>query len=131
MKVIGMISGTSFDAVEALLVELELDGETLVCDLVEHCSVAYPSATSEAIVAVLPPATTTIEQVCRLDVAIGQFFGLVAKELIDRHGPSTLFVPRADRLSLGRCGRGQRHPAAGRTGLDSRGDRLGGRKRRA
>ncbi len=69
-----MISGTSFDAVEALLVELELDGEVLVCDLVEHRSVPYPSATRDAIAALLPPAASTIEQVCRLDVEIGQFF---------------------------------------------------------
>ncbi len=82
-----MISGTSFDAVEALLVDLELDGEVLVCDLVEHRSVPYPSAVGEAISAVLPPAASTIEQVCRLDVEIGQFFATVAKELVDRHGP--------------------------------------------
>ncbi len=87
LKVIGMISGTSFDAVEALLVELELDGEVLVCDLVEHRSVPYPSATRDVIAALLPPAASTIEQVCRLDVEIGQFFATVAKSLVDRHGP--------------------------------------------
>lgn len=83
-----MISGTSFDAVEALLVELELDGEVLVCDLVDHLSVPYPSATREAIAALLPPSISTIEQVCRLDVAIGQFFATVAKALVDQHGPA-------------------------------------------
>jgi anhydro-N-acetylmuramic acid kinase len=82
-----MISGTSFDAVEALLVELEFDGEVIVCDLVEHRSVPYPNAISQAISAILPPAASTIEQVCRLDVEIGQFFATVAKELVDRHGP--------------------------------------------
>ncbi|MGD0809611.1 MAG: anhydro-N-acetylmuramic acid kinase [Acidimicrobiales bacterium] len=87
MRVIGMISGTSFDAVEALLVELEHDGEVLVCDLVEHRSVPYPRATHDSIAALLPPAASTIEQVCRLDVEIGQFFGTVAKDLVERHGP--------------------------------------------
>lgn len=87
MRVIGMISGTSFDAVEALLAELDLDGETLVCHLVEHRSVPYPSATRNEIATILPPAPSTIEQICRLDVSIGQFFAQVAKELIDRHGP--------------------------------------------
>jgi len=82
-----MISGTSFDAVEALLVELELDGEVLVCDMVEHRSVPYPSATREAIAALLPPSASTIEQVCRLDVEIGQFFATVAKGLVEHHGP--------------------------------------------
>ena len=86
MRIIGMISGTSFDAVEALLADLELDGDRLVCDLVEHRSVAYPASVRHDISAILPPSPTTIEQVCRLDVAIGQFFGDVAKDLADAHG---------------------------------------------
>ena len=86
MRIIGMISGTSFDAVEALLADLELDGDRLVCDLVEHRSVPYPASVRHEISAMLPPSPTTIEQVCRLDVAIGQFFGEVAKELADEHG---------------------------------------------
>jgi anhydro-N-acetylmuramic acid kinase len=86
MRIIGMISGTSFDAVEALLADLELDGDRLVCDLVEHRSVPYPASVRHDISAMLPPASTTIEQVCRLDVAIGQFFGDVAKGLADEHG---------------------------------------------
>jgi anhydro-N-acetylmuramic acid kinase len=86
MRIIGMISGTSFDAVEALLADFELDGDGLVCDLVEHRSVPYPPAVRHAISAILPPSPTTIAQVCRLDVAIGQFFAEVAKELADEHG---------------------------------------------
>ena len=86
MRVIGMISGTSFDAVEALLADIELEGEVLACDLVEHRSVPYPQVVRQAIAAMLPPAATTIEQVCQLDVAIGQFFAEVAKDLADRHG---------------------------------------------
>ena len=86
MRVIGMISGTSFDAVEALLAELELDGDELVCELIEHRSVAYPPSVRHAIAAILPPSPTTIEQVCQLDVAIGRFFADVAGELADDHG---------------------------------------------
>ena len=86
MRVIGMISGTSFDAVEALLAELELDGDRLMCDLIEHRSVPYPPSVRHAIAGILPPSPTTIEQVCQLDVAIGRFFGDVAKDLADAHG---------------------------------------------
>jgi anhydro-N-acetylmuramic acid kinase len=86
MKVIGMISGTSFDAVEALLADIDLADEVLTCELVEHRSVPYPPEVREAIAAVLPPSATTIEQVCRLDVVIGQFFAEVAAQLADRHG---------------------------------------------
>jgi anhydro-N-acetylmuramic acid kinase len=86
MRVIGMISGTSFDAVEALLTDIGLEGEMLTCELVEHRSVPYPEDLRAAIATILPPSPTTIEQVCRLDVAIGQFFAEVAAQLAESHG---------------------------------------------
>jgi anhydro-N-acetylmuramic acid kinase len=86
MRVIGMISGTSYDAIEALAVDLELDGSTVVVDMLQHVSAAYPPELHAAIAAILPPATTTIEQVCRLDTAIGTRFAEVAAELAERAG---------------------------------------------
>jgi anhydro-N-acetylmuramic acid kinase len=81
-----MISGTSFDAVEAVLADLELRDDVLACDLVEHRSVSYPPGVRDAISAMLPPAATTIEHVCQLDVAVGRFFGSVAKDILGAYG---------------------------------------------
>jgi anhydro-N-acetylmuramic acid kinase len=86
MRIIGMISGTSFDAVEAMLADIEIEGDALVCDLRDHHSVPYPAALHESIAKLLPPASTTIEQVCRIDVAIGRFFAEVADKLAGPHG---------------------------------------------
>jgi anhydro-N-acetylmuramic acid kinase len=86
VRVMGMISGTSFDAVEAVLADLELDGDLLSCDLVAHRSVPYPSGLRAAIADALPPAPTTMEKVCQLDVLIGQFFARVAADLAGAHG---------------------------------------------
>ncbi len=88
MRVIGMISGTSFDAVEAVLADFAQKGSVLECDLVAHRSVPYPGKLRERIAAVLPPAPTSIGEVCELDVAIGQFFGEVARELGEHVGGS-------------------------------------------
>ena len=82
MRVIGMISGTSFDAIEAVAADVALDGEALVCDLLGHVSVVYPPAVRTAIEEILPPAATTIEAVCRLDTALGQMFASVAERVI-------------------------------------------------
>jgi anhydro-N-acetylmuramic acid kinase len=84
--VIGMISGTSFDAIEAVAVDLELDGDALVVDMRDHVSAEYPPELHEAVATILPPATTTIEQVCRLDTAIGAHFAEVAAALAERTG---------------------------------------------
>jgi len=86
MRVIGMISGTSFDAVEAVLADFSPRGATLDCGLVAHRSVEYPDDLRERIAGVLPPAATHIGEVCELDVAIGQFFGEVAHDLADEIG---------------------------------------------
>jgi anhydro-N-acetylmuramic acid kinase len=86
MRVIGMISGTSFDAVEAVLADFAPEGDTLSCDLVAHRSVPYPDDLRERVAAVLPPASTHIGEVCELDVAIGQFFGQVARDLAQEIG---------------------------------------------
>ncbi len=84
MRVIGMISGTSFDAVEAIAADLELDGPALVADLRAHVSVPYPDELHGAIAGMLPPATTTIDEVCRVDTLIGRHFAEVAAELAER-----------------------------------------------
>lgn len=80
-----MISGTSFDAVEAAIADFELVGETVVCDVVAHRSVPYPAHVRSDIANVLPPNLTTVGQVCMLDVLIGQHFAEVAKALCDEH----------------------------------------------
>jgi anhydro-N-acetylmuramic acid kinase len=83
MRVIGMISGTSFDAIEAIAAELEFDGPELVADVRAHVSAEYPPDVRAAIAALLPPAATSVEAVCRLDTAIGQRFAEVAAEVAE------------------------------------------------
>jgi anhydro-N-acetylmuramic acid kinase len=79
LKVVGMISGTSYDAIEAVAAELSLDGETLIADLRAHTSTPYPAPVRDAIAAMMPPAATTLEQVCRVDAEIGRCFADAAQ----------------------------------------------------
>ncbi len=85
MKVIGMISGTSFDAIEAVAMNLNLDGGVVHAELLGHVSVPYEDSLRTRIANVLPPGATTIEEVCRLDTMIGQSFAEVASALGDEH----------------------------------------------
>src|ERR1700760_2389516 len=78
-KVVGMISGTSYDAIEAVAAELTLDGDTLVADLRAHTSTPYPASVRDGIAAMMPPAATTLEQVCRVDAEIGRCFADAAQ----------------------------------------------------
>ncbi|MGW8777804.1 anhydro-N-acetylmuramic acid kinase [Streptomyces sp. NPDC055796] len=79
-RVIGLMSGTSYDAVDAAAADLELRAEdgTLHLEPLGMVSEPYPADVREALAAALPPAATTLAEVCRLDTRIGQVFAAVA-----------------------------------------------------
>ena len=78
LRVVGLMSGTSHDAVDAAACELRLVGDTLTLTPLGHLSAPCPTALRSELVAALPPAPATLETVCRLDTRIGQIFADVA-----------------------------------------------------
>lgn len=84
MRVIGLMSGTSHDAIEAAAADLTLEGDTLVMCPLGALSLDYPGDLRERIAAVLPPAATTVEAVCRLDTGVGQAFAEAAALAVER-----------------------------------------------
>ncbi|GAA0576966.1 anhydro-N-acetylmuramic acid kinase [Kribbella sandramycini] len=84
MRVIGLMSGTSYDAIDAAAADLRLDGEQLVLTPLGLLSQPYPAELRRALAASLPPASTTFEQVCRLDTGIGQAFAGVARQAVEQ-----------------------------------------------
>lgn len=75
-----MMSGTSFDAVDAAAADLEPCTEDGTLHLVPLGMVSEPYAAGvrQALAAALPPAATTLAEVCRLDTRIGQAFAALA-----------------------------------------------------
>ncbi|MDX3229295.1 anhydro-N-acetylmuramic acid kinase [Streptomyces sp. ME19-01-6] len=97
MRVIGLMSGTSYDAIDAAAADLALDGDRLVLTPLGLVSAPYEEELREALSAALPPAPTTLRAVCELDTRIGQAFASLAvradrelcdgrAELISSHG---------------------------------------------
>ncbi|WP_046780110.1 anhydro-N-acetylmuramic acid kinase [Streptomyces yangpuensis] len=99
MRVIGLMSGTSYDAVDAAACDLghQPGDGTLHLNPLGMVSEPYPADLRTALAEALPPATTTLADVCRLDTRIGQAFGRLAvradrelcagrAELIASHG---------------------------------------------
>ncbi|WP_330357249.1 anhydro-N-acetylmuramic acid kinase [Streptomyces chartreusis] len=87
MRVIGLMSGTSYDAIDAGAADLTLDGDSLVLKPLGLVSEAYDQTLREALAAALPPGATSMAEVCRLDTRIGQAFAATAvravRELCD------------------------------------------------
>ncbi len=127
MRVIGLMSGTSYDAIEAAAADLTLEGDTLVLRPLGALSTAYPQELRDRIAAVLPPAATTIEAVCALDTGIGHAFAEAAvlavgelcggaADLVVSHG-QTVHHWVADGAVLGTLQLGQPSWIAEATGL--------------
>ena len=122
----GLMSGTSFDAIDAAVADIDRGTRCRLRPL-GSLSAPYDDDLREELAAALPPAPTTLETVCRLDTRIGQAFAELAAEAIARRrrGPDRLARP--DALPLGR-GRARARDAAGRpAGLDRRAHRCPGR----
>ena len=91
MIVIGMMSGTSADAIDTAAADLTWRGTDILLRPLGHDETAWPAALRARLLAALPPAATTLEEVCALDVLAGQTFGGAA-----RRAAETLAGGRAD-----------------------------------
>lgn len=98
MRVVGLMSGTSLDGIDAAIADLTLDGECVRLHPLGSVRALYDDDLREAIAAALPPAPTTIEAVCRLDTRIGQAFAEVAVAAIEHIGPVDLIVSHGQTL---------------------------------
>src|SRR6516162_7368580 len=70
MTVIGLISGTSYDAVDAAAARMRLEGDTLFLAPLGLHSVPIPAPLRARIASALPPHSTTVDEICRLDTTI-------------------------------------------------------------
>uniref|UniRef100_UPI001E603BC0 anhydro-N-acetylmuramic acid kinase n=2 Tax=Micromonosporaceae TaxID=28056 RepID=UPI001E603BC0 len=80
------MSGTSYDGVDVVAAEFTADGDTLRLRPLGHRELAYPDDLRAEIGALLPPAATTIEAVCRLDNRLGEVFAEAAAAGVELAG---------------------------------------------
>ncbi|HEY8199879.1 MAG TPA: anhydro-N-acetylmuramic acid kinase [Actinomycetota bacterium] len=127
MRVIGLLSGTSHDAIEAAAAELELSGEDLVLRPLGSATTAFEPELRRAIAKALPPGRPGAGELCTLDARLGQAFAEVAAQadrvlcgggaqLIVSHG-QTVFHWVEDGRVLGTLQLGEPAWIAERTGL--------------
>lgn len=78
MRVIGLMSGTSHDAIDAVGADIQLRDSTIHVEVIGQLSRTYPDRLRAELIAALPPGTVDMATVCRLDTAIGQEFAAIA-----------------------------------------------------
>ena len=84
MKILGMMSGTSFDGIDSALCDFNIVGDEIQIQLLHFESSNYADEVRNRIVEAMPPLTTTMFDVCALDTLIGQSFALAAKSAISK-----------------------------------------------
>lgn len=82
--VIGLNSGTSADGVDAVACKLTGRGAAMRVSVLGHTSRPYPPALRKRILAVMAPAQTRTEELCRLEVEIGRAFAEAAHAVVRR-----------------------------------------------
>lgn len=117
MRVIGMMSGTSADGIDAALVWLDGSPPTLNWKLEKHIHLDHTDELKNEIFACFRLEAGTVDRLCALNFAIGEAFGRAALELvaaaglepadidlIGSHGQSLWHIPtgpQASTLQLG------------------------------
>ncbi len=86
MLVIGMISGTSADGIDAVLVEITGAPPALKWKLLHHHHANFPVAMREEILACFHPEHGTVDRLCALNFHLGETFARAALDVIQLAG---------------------------------------------
>lgn len=84
--IVGLMSGTSADGVDAALVEVEGAGAGTRARLVAFTCLPYPSALKAEVLALCDAATGRVDQVCRMNALLGEWFAAAARRVVEEAG---------------------------------------------
>lgn len=91
MRVLGLMSGTSADGVDAAVADIGMRGDTLRLTPGGAISLPWPGGLRERILAAVTPGAgepgPTAGEICRLDRDLGRALGEVAAQAVARLGP--------------------------------------------
>lgn len=92
MRVIGLMSGTSLDGIDAAAVDVILRDDVLEVTPVHSASTPYPPDLRELLGRSLPPQPVTAQEWCELDTRVGQAFAQAAALLTRELAPQPQLV---------------------------------------
>lgn len=88
MKVVGLMSGTSADGVDAAVVEVGGCPPELSVRLLSFLTVPFDARRRAQIFALFEPATGSVDRICQMNFAIGEWFAQAALQAIAQAGLS-------------------------------------------
>ena len=88
MIIIGLMSGTSVDGIDAAVVRLEGTPPSLAWEVLGHSHRSFSSELRAEIFACFRPETGSVDRLCRLNFALGRAFGAAALDVVHDAGLS-------------------------------------------
>lgn len=85
-RVVGLMSGTSVDGIDACLVEIRESGGGPEIEILAFESFPYPQKIREAVFRQFRPSESSVEEICHLDFLLGELFAAATVKLLERHG---------------------------------------------
>lgn len=85
-RVIGLMSGTSVDAIDAALAEIEGHGATAKVRLLGFRSYPFPRSIRARLFRLFNPQEARVDQICHLDFLLGELFAQAAIRLLRECG---------------------------------------------
>jgi len=86
MIVIGLISGTSADGIDAAVCELTGEPPRLEALIIEAMTQPYPPELRQRVLSACLPATSSVDALCQLNVDLAEQFARVALQIIEKTG---------------------------------------------
>ena len=92
--VIGLMSGTSVDGIDAAIVEIRGHGLETAIDLIAFETFPFPTGVPQRILALCQPDTGRVDDICEMNFYIGHLFAEAVKHILQQSGMS------ADEIAL-------------------------------
>ena len=84
--VIGLMSGTSVDGIDAAIVEITGHGLETEVDLIAFETFSFPSGVPQRILALCHPDTGRVDDICEMNFYIGHLFAEAVKHILQKSG---------------------------------------------
>ena len=87
--VIGLMSGTSVDGIDAAVVEITGHGLETTVNLIAFETFPFPPDVPQRILALCQPDTSRVDDICEMNFYIGHLFAEAVKYILQKNGLST------------------------------------------